>query len=422
MAIKKVLKGFNNNVSLFLIRKFYEKADMQELLSLDTIKHIYENQKLLILVIVMALSFYPIIIFIKNALINLIGGYVKEENKKYTDVIKGNNVHDYLIKSIASIYLFFWQDILIEANLLNKAAIRIVDVSILVYATICITLLLLSFINSAVDIFKIKKLDKKTSITLHAHILKILIICCAALVIVSNVLHIPISTLFTSIGAIAAMLAFVFKDTLLGLFASLQLTIQDVIKIGDWIQVDALKANGTIEQITVSNVTIRNFDKTVSSVPTVNLMSNTIVNWRKMTESGGRRIKRAISIDMYTIKVCSQKELNAYQKLPFIGKLFEEEPELSDANSRVTNLTILRRYIRYYLMNHPQIHHEDFALMVRQLDPTSTGIPLEIYAFANDTVWANYEDIQSGIFEHILGILSSFNLKAFQYSDSYDTD
>lgn len=395
---------------------------MEAFFTWETIKQIYENQKLLVLVLVMAVSFYPIIVFIKNALIKVIANSVTDENKKYTDIIKKNNAHTFLVKSIASIYLLFWQDILTEAELLNGAATRIVDLSILIYSSVCITLLLLSIINAAVDIFKLKKLDKKTSIALHAHILKMAIVICAALVIISHILHINISTLFTSLAAISAMLAFVFKDTLLGLFASLQLTIQDVIKIGDWIQVDALKANGTIENITVSNVTIRNFDKTVSSVPTSSLMSNTIVNWRKMTEAGGRRIKRALSIDMDTVKVASAKDINEYKKLPFISDLLKEEPELFDVETHVTNIAIFRHYIKNYLMHHPKIHNQGFTMIVRQLDPTPTGMPLEIYAFTNNTDWTIYEDIQSSIFEHLLGIMPSFHLKAFQYPCSYDED
>lgn len=393
---------------------------MEALFNWDNIQHIYENQKLLLLIIAMALAFYPIVILINKTLIRLVTKYVSEDNKKYANVLKKQMFFGYLIKSIGSLYLLFWRNILHESGLISKAILSFVDTAILIYGTIYITLLIISIINIFVEIFKLKNLDKKTSISLHAHILKLIVILCAALVIISHILHISIATVFTSLGALAALLTFVFKDTLLGLMASLQLTLQDVIKIGDWIQVDALKANGTVEQITITNVSIRNFDKTVSTVPTSSLLSNTIVNWRKMTESGGRRIKRALSIDMETVKLCSQKDLDSYKKLPFIGDLFKQEPELGNADARITNLTIFRRYIRYYLMNHPQIHHEGFELMVRQLDPTPTGLPLEIYAFTNDTIWNNYENIQSSIFEYILGILLSFNLRAFQYSGSYD--
>lgn len=395
---------------------------MLELLTWENIVNIYENQKLLIYVVVMAISFFPIIIFVKNILMSVITRSVNEANKKYTDVIKKNELHTYLIKSIASIYLLFWEDILAETNLLNNATLRILDTAILVYSSVFITLLLLSIINSLVDIFKIKKLDQKTSISLHAHILKIVLVICACLVIISHVLHINVSTLFTSIAAVSAMVAFVFKDTLLGLFASLQLTLQDVIKIGDWLQIDSLKANGTVEKITVSNVAIRNFDKTISYVPTASLMSNTIINWRKMSEAGGRRIRRALNIDMDTIRVCSKKDIAEYKKLPFIADLLKDEPELFDAETHVTNVAIFRHYVRNYLMHHTKIHKENFLLIVRQLDPTPTGLPLEIYAFTNDTNWVIYEDIQSSIFEHLLGIMPSFHLKAFQYPGAYDED
>lgn len=395
---------------------------MESIFSVETVRQIYENQKLLILLVVMAVSFYPIIIFVKNSLIKAITSYVSDENKKYTDIIKKNNIHTFLVKSIASIYLLFWQDILTEADLLNRTTTRFVDVSILIYSTVCITLLLLSIINSLVDLFKLKKLDQKTSIALHAHILKIIIVLCATLVIISHVLNLNISTLFASLGAVAALLTFVFKDTLLGLLASLQLTLQDVIKIGDWIQIDSLKANGTVEQITITNINIRNFDKTVSTVPTAALLSNTVINWRKMKEAGGRRIRRSIAIDMDSVKVCADKDITAYKKLPFISDLLKDEPELFKTETHITNLAIFRHYVRNYLMHHPKIHHENFLLIVRQMDPTPTGMPLEIYAFTNDTDWTIYEDIQSSIFEHLLGILPSFHLKAFQYPCSYDED
>jgi|GEM_PF-983572 len=388
---------------------------MQEFFNPENIWLFFENQQQLLILIAMAVAFYPIILIVNKALVKAVTNYISEENKKYTNALKKEGFFGYLIKSLASIYLLFWRDILAEASLINKAALRFIDVLILIYATICITLLILAAINTAVDIFKLKKLDKKTSIGLHAHILKLIIILCAALIIISHILHIPISAVFTSLGALAALLTFVFKDTLLGLLASLQLTLQDVLKIGDWIQIDALKANGTVEQITITNVSIRNFDQTVATVPTASLLSNTIVNWRKMSESGGRRIKRALSIDMDSVKVCAEKDIKDYKKLPFISDLLKDEPELFRTETHVTNLAIFRHYVRNYLLHHNKIHNEGFTLLVRQLDPTPTGIPLEVYAFTNDTRWEEFEDIQSSIFEHILGILPNFHLKAFQY-------
>lgn len=395
---------------------------MDFLFDWNAIVKIYEANKLLVTIVSMAVAFYPMLVIARRILMNAITKSFGESNKKYSDILKNNKVYGKLTKSLGSFYLLFWQDILHNTEFLNETASRIIDVAILTYSVIYVTLFLIAILNSFVDFFKLKKLDQKTSISLHTHILKIVLIICATLIIVSNILHISVAALFTSLGAIAAMLAFVFKDTLLGLMASLQLTLQDVIKVGDWIQVDSLKANGTIEQITITNVTIRNFDKTVATVPTANLATNTIINWRKMKEAGGRRIKRAINVDMETVKVCSDKDMQAYKKLPFIGDLLTEEPEMFDTESHVTNLAIFRHYVRNYLMHHPKIHKEHFLLIVRQLEPTPTGMPLEIYAFTNDTDWTIYEDIQSSIFEHILGILPNFHLKAFQYPCSYDDE
>ncbi|MHC5175839.1 mechanosensitive ion channel family protein [Serratia rhizosphaerae] len=233
--------------------------------------------------------------------------------------------------------------------------------------------------------------------------------------------------LLSGLGAMTAVLMLVFKDPILGLVAGIQLSANDMLKIGDWLEMPKYGADGAVTDIGLTTVKVRNWDNTVTTIPTYALISDSFKNWRSMSESGGRRIKRSINIDTTSVHFLSKQEEQRLNRNPLLQHyLNNKTEELQQYNQqaqvdlssplngrRLTNLGTLRAYLEAYLRAHPHIH-QHMTLMVRQLAPTPEGLPLEIYAFTNTTVWAQYESIQSDIFDHIYAVIEEFDLRIHQ--------
>ena len=379
---------------------------MENLFTIKSLYTFYAEYQLLIILFIMVIFLYPFLISAKTVVLPGISKLIGYKSKKYAEILHKKNLSGRIIKVFFALYLEFWSDLLDQSNLINNVIIKIKDVVITTYVIFAITSLILAIINATADLYNVRELNRKIAIELHTQILRIFVVVSAILAIFSLVIGISISSLFTSLGAAAALLTFVFKDTLLGLIASLQVTFQNIIQVGDWVTLPQYNADGDIQKITITVVVIRNFDNTYTTVPTSAFLTTGVKNWRPMFEMGGRRIKRAISLDMSTVKICTQKELNAIKKLPYMLEFAEE--------NQTTNLTMFRHYIGQYLKNNKNIHQEGFTFLIRTLDPTPNGIPIEIYVFTKDTKWLNYEEVQASIFEHLLGILPIFKLKAFQ--------
>lgn len=233
--------------------------------------------------------------------------------------------------------------------------------------------------------------------------------------------------LLSGLGAMTAVLMLVFKDPILGLVAGIQLSANDMLKIGDWLEMPKYGADGAVTDIGLTTVKVRNWDNTVTTIPTYALISDSFKNWRSMSESGGRRIKRSLNIDTGSVHFLSEEEQRRLQRNPLLHSYLNvKTQELSQHNQeiavdlasplngrRLTNLGTLRAYLEAYLRTHPRIH-QNMTLMVRQLAPTPEGLPLEIYAFTNTTIWAEYESIQADIFDHILAVIDEFSLRVHQ--------
>jgi miniconductance mechanosensitive channel len=223
------------------------------------------------------------------------------------------------------------------------------------------------------------------------------------------------------LGGFTVVLMLVFKDTILGFVASIQLSGHDMVRVGDWIEMPKYGADGDVIDVSIHTVKVRNWDKTITTIPTYSLVSDAFKNWRGMSESGGRRIKRAIHIDLSSIKFCNDEMLKRFLKFDLIKNYIEEKqeeiynynkehtlnPEQLINGRRQTNIGVFRAYIIAYLRNHPKIHR-DMTFLVRHLEPTRYGLPIQIYVFSNDQVWANYEAIQADIFDHLLAAVSEF--------------
>lgn len=242
--------------------------------------------------------------------------------------------------------------------------------------------------------------------------------------------------LFSGLGAVTAILLLIFKDAILGLVAGFQLSVNNMVMVGDWIEMPGRGADGDVIDVSLTTVKVQNWDKTITTIPTYALISDSFKNWRGMSESGGRRIKRSLQIDMRTIQFADETLLERFKRINILRPYLESKlDDIQHYNAnvandfselingrRLTNVGTFRAYCVAYLRNHPKIHQSGMTLLVRQLPPTQTGLPIELYAFANDTAWANYEDIQGDIFDHLLSILPEFELSAFQAPSGADLE
>jgi miniconductance mechanosensitive channel len=238
-----------------------------------------------------------------------------------------------------------------------------------------------------------------------------------------------IGTFLATLGALSAVILLIFKDTILGFVASMQVTINDTVRIGDWISMSSFNADGDVIEINLSTVKVQNFDNTITTIPTYKMVSDSFVNWRGMSESGGRRIKRAILVRVSSIAFVDENHLEELEKIERIATFIKQRKEEIKAENHangsdksllingrnMTNIGLFRRYALAYLQNHPEIN-KDLTLMVRQLAPTSEGVPIEVYVFSKDKIWANYEQIMSDIFDHLLAAIPFFKLECFEYT------
>lgn len=213
--------------------------------------------------------------------------------------------------------------------------------------------------------------------------------------------------LLGGLGALTAILLLIFQDTILGLVASVQIAANDLLKEGDWIEVPAFNADGDVMNMSLHTVKIQNFDKTFTVIPTHKLLEVSFKNWRGMSQSGGRRIKRSISLDIQSVRFCNDKEMTRLKQMDLLKDFFANKP------SQLTNVSVFMAYVESYLRQRPDIK-KDQTIMVRQLDPGPTGLPVEIYIFASTTAWEEYEAIQASIFDHLLAIVPEFGLRVFQ--------
>lgn len=296
------------------------------------------------------------------------------------------------------------------------------------YVAIVVIRLLISIIKSTNIMLARSEKFRDKPIASFTQLAKILVWSIGIIIVASIVLGRNPIYMFSALGAVSAVLILVFKDTLLGFTASIQITMNDMVRIGDWVSVPKYGADGDVMEINLTTVKVRNWDKTISTVPTYSFIADSFKNWRGMEESGGRRIKRSINIKISTVKFCTNELLEKLHKVRLLRKHFSfKEKDLKEYNSRaeieasdspingrhLTNIGVFRAYILSYLKSHPDVK-QDMTLLVRQLDPTENGIPIEIYCFSKKQAWADYEGIQSDIFDHIMAAVNYFDLEIFE--------
>ncbi|MCF8223327.1 MAG: mechanosensitive ion channel family protein [Bacteroidales bacterium] len=295
------------------------------------------------------------------------------------------------------------------------------------YMILATVLFLFSFINAWHKIYLTLPISKHRHIKGYLQLLNIFIGVVAGLIMISVIFNKDLTKLVAGLGAMAAVLILVFKDTILGLVASVQLSANQMVKVGDWISMPSRGADGTVFDITLNTVKVKNFDMTNVTVPTYALVQESFQNWTGMAESGGRRIKRAIYIDVRSIGFLNDEQIKKLKKIQILRAYIEmKENQLSEFNKanniddsvlingrRMTNAGTFRAYIKAYLEQHPKVHN-NMTFLVRQLPVSEKGLPIEIYVFSKDQEWGKYESIQADIFDHLLAAVPEFDLRVFQ--------
>lgn len=364
--------------------------------------------------------------FAKKILLWAIRLAVSKTKNKWDDAFQNRRVFDYLSHLVPAIIIY------LAAPLFPGLQIWIEKLSIIYFCFIGI-LFMNSLLNATDDIYRTFNIAKDLPIKGFLQIIKIVVGGFIFIIIVSTLIGKSPWVIVGSLGAMTAVLLLVFKDSLLGFVASLQLTFNDMVRIGDWIEMPKFGADGDIIDITLHTVKVRNWDMTVTTIPSYALISDSFKNWRGMSESGGRRIKRALNVDVNSVRFCTNEMLTKFEKFEFLSSYIKEKrEELSKFNQwkkisegelingrHLTNIGTFRAYIQNFLENHPMIHKK-MTLLVRQLPSTEKGIPIEIYCFSNDQNWNTYEQLQSDIFDHLFSVVQLFDLKIFQAPSGID--
>ena len=281
-----------------------------------------------------------------------------------------------------------------------------------IYITVVGMKLVCAFLTSLYTISSEHEKLKNHSMKGFYQMIKLIVICIGSIVIISTLIDKDPIAILTGLGAGTAILMLVFQDTIKGLVAGVQLTANDMLRPGDWITMPKYGADGDVIEVTLTTVKVRNWDKTITTVPPYALVNDSFQNWRGMFDMGGRRVKRSINIDMNTVRFCTEEELAEFKKQPWMEG-FEE------TGKEEVNLYIFRHYVMHYLTHHPKVH-QGLTMIVRQLQPTAQGMPIELYFFSANTALVKYEALQAEVFDHVLATLHRFDLKVFQSPTGLD--
>ncbi|MCK5401506.1 MAG: mechanosensitive ion channel [Flavobacteriaceae bacterium] len=311
------------------------------------------------------------------------------------------------------------------------AAEKIIEKGLQVFAIVLILWIVRSFLNTLKDYFKTLPRLKDKPIDSYIQVFMIFAWVIGIFSAFAIIIEITFLNFLAGIGTISAVIILVFKDTILGFVASIQVSINDMVRIGDWITFEKYGADGDVIEINLATVKVQNFDKTITTIPTYALISDSFKNWRGMEKSDGRRIKRSLNIILDSVKYLSKNEVDKLKNIELLTSYLERrQTDIQDYNTEnninkdlllngknLTNIGVFRKYLETYVEQHSAIN-KDMMIMVRQLAPTTQGIPLEIYAFSSDKRWKNYEYIMSDIFDHIIAAVPYFDLKIFELPNS----
>ncbi|MCM1504728.1 MAG: mechanosensitive ion channel family protein [Muribaculum sp.] len=341
----------------------------------------------------------------RNVVTKIIHRIIKKTDTKWDDYLLNDNVLNNLWHLLLPVIVFFF----VPAILRGLPTIEFyVSKLLLIYIIGISVRLVCAVLSGAYEGALTRKGMENHPLKGIYQMLKLVVIGIGVIIAVSTMLSKNPITILTGLGAAATVLMLVFKDSILGLVAGIQLTLNDMLKVGDWITIPARNANGIVREVTLTTVKVQNYDNTIITIPPYYLISESFQNWRGMQLSGGRRVMRALNIDINTVRFAKEKEIRHFIDLGWI-----DESDLP-SDRRIVNLHIFRRYAERYLASHPDVLSKEMLLMVRQLDPTTQGLPIQLYFFTSATEWKAYETIAADIFDHIIAMINEFGLRIFQ--------
>lgn len=333
---------------------------------------------------------------------------VKHTHYKWDTLLIKRKVVHYLVHTIPGILVYA---LLPMAFIRGKELLFISQKICAVYIIFSLLLALNGLLLMMLDLFNQQEKMKNRPMKGFIQVLQVLVFFVGGIVIIAILVNKSPATLFAGLGASAAILMLVFKDSILGFVAGIQLSANDMLRPGDWITMPSANANGIVQEITLNTVKVQNFDNTISTIPPYNLVNSSFQNWRGMVESGGRRVMKSIYLDLNKIKFCTPEMLDTFRKE--IPLLADYQP---DKDVVPTNSQVFRVYVERYLTSLPVVN-QDLDLIISQLQSTEYGVPIQIYFFSRNKVWKEYERIQSDIFDHFFAMIPKFELKVYQYSD-----
>ena len=395
---------------------FYE-----EIITFLTSKGLSEvvSKGLATLIIVASISLVVIVInFItKKIILSFFKRIAKSTSSSFDDLLIKNKVPG-LLSYIPSLFFLFW----IIPSYSNTLYLLIEAFTVILFI-----LTVRAILNTVKDYFKSSDSLKHIPVDSYIQVIMIFIWFVGIILILSILTGREVGTFLASLGALSAIIILVFRDTILGFVSSIQITVNDTVRIGDWITMKGSNADGTVIEVNLSTVKVQNFDNTITTIPTYKLVSDSFINWRGMSESDGRRIKRSLLIKPSSIKFLDDQEIESLKKIhllsDYIKKVHKEIKSHNSSNQvdksmlingrNLTNLGIFREYVQRYLKEHPDTN-DNLTMMCRQLQPTAQGIPIQIYAFSKDKEWTKYEALTSDIFDHLLSSVKYFNLECFE--------
>jgi miniconductance mechanosensitive channel len=374
----------------------------------------------------LALLFLAVIgdLVAKRLLLVGVRAVIKRTRYKGDDALLDHNVFGRLAQIVPAIIIYFGIGLVPDYPEGIEKVVRNVASA---YMVVMLMLTLTATISAANQIYETFPVARRRPLKGFVQLAQIAVYILGAIIVVGILLDRSPVILLSGLGAMTAVLLLIFKDTLLSLVASIQLSGQDMVRVGDWLEMPQFGADGDVIDVALYTVTVQNWDKTITTIPTHRLITDSFKNWRGMSESGGRRIKRSVNVDINSIRVLTDQEVERFKGFALLKDYVEtKESDLNAYNRnlgdpgeagvnlrRLTNVGTFRAYIRNYLQHHPKIH-QDMTLIVRQLQPGTEGLPIEIYTFTNDTDWVAYEGIQADIFDHIYAIAPEFGLRLYQ--------
>lgn len=376
----------------------------------------------IILVVILAIAFLGDAIC-RHIILTAVARLVKKTKATWDDIVFDRKVLTHVSHLVAPILLY----ILLPLAISNLGLLNFIQRICMIYIIAVFLKFISSLLTALFHVYSEKEQFRDRPLKGLLQTVQVILFFIGGIIIVSILIDKSPMVLLTGLGASAAVLMLVFKDSIMGFVSGIQLSANNMLRVGDWIQMPKYGADGTVIEVTLNTVKVRNWDNTITTIPPYALVSDSFQNWRGMQESGGRRIKRSIRIDMNSVKFCTPEMLAKYKKIQLLKDYIEEtEKVIEDYNKehgidnsilvngrRQTNLGVFRAYLTNYLKSLPTVN-QDLTCMVRQLQPTEQGIPLELYFFSAIKAWVPYEGVQADVFDHVLAIIPEFDLHVFQ--------